>query len=100
MRLRKTKIAVKGVNQNFKRLLDRVQSRTLAFVRCFLHRRLRLEPKFSKISQQAAENSEPILRGKTIEAQHHARVERGDVAVPDIARDAGEKNVRVAAFKR
>src|SRR5438309_12002933 len=36
---------------------------------------------------------------ETIELQHHRRIKRGDVAMPDVARDAGEKDGGVAAFE-
>ena len=36
---------------------------------------------------------------KAIELQHDGRIERGDVAMPDVARDAGEKDGGVTAFE-
>ena len=45
------------------------------------------------------ENLELIGRRKTIELQHDRRIKRSDVAVPDVARDAGEKDIGVTAFE-
>src|SRR5204862_6029771 len=38
--------------------------------------------------------------GKTLELQHHRRIQRGDVAMPDVVRYAGEEDVGVTAFER
>src|ERR1700738_3332855 len=40
-----------------------------------------------------------VRHRKTIELQHDRRIERSDVAMPDIARDAGKENVGVTALK-
>src|SRR6516225_7156220 len=40
-----------------------------------------------------------IRSGETIELQHHRWIKRGDVAVPDVARDADEEDVGVTAFE-
>src|SRR5437879_12983592 len=42
---------------------------------------------------------ELVSRRKTFELQHHRRIERGDVAVPDVARHPGEEDVGVATFE-
>src|ERR1700704_3832323 len=46
-----------------------------------------------------AEDLELVGRWKTIELQHDRGIKRGDVAMPDIARDAGEENGGVTAFE-
>ena len=46
-----------------------------------------------------AEDLELVRLRKTIELQHDRRIKRRDVAVPDVARDTGEKDVGVAAFE-
>src|SRR5437879_6287783 len=45
------------------------------------------------------ENLKPIARGKTIELEHDRGIERRDIAMPDVARDAGEEDVGVSAFE-
>ena len=45
------------------------------------------------------ENLELIACREAIELQHDRRIERGDVAMPDVARNAGEENIGVTAFK-
>src|SRR5947199_10155319 len=47
-----------------------------------------------------SEDFEPIALRKAIELEHDRRIKRGDVAMPDVARDAGEKDVGVTAFER
>src|SRR5437762_5400772 len=46
-----------------------------------------------------AEDLELVGRGETIELQHHGGIKRGDVAMPDVARDAGEKDRGVTTFE-
>ena len=46
-----------------------------------------------------AKDLELIVHRKTIELQHDRGIKRGDVAMPDVARHAGEKDVGVAAFE-
>src|SRR5438105_10039456 len=41
-----------------------------------------------------------IARGKAIELEHDRRIKRRHVAMPDVTRDAGEKDVGVTAFER
>ncbi len=64
------------------------------------HFRLCFEPERADISQQMPENLQLIRRRETLELQHHRRIKRSDVAVPHVARNAGEKDVGVAAFER
>src|SRR5205085_3061504 len=45
------------------------------------------------------EDLELIGDWETIELQHHRWIKRGDVAMPDVACDAGEKDGGVAAFE-
>src|SRR6266705_2753160 len=44
-------------------------------------------------------NLEPVARGKAIELQHDRRIERCDVAVPDVARDAGKEDRGITALE-
>jgi hypothetical protein len=64
------------------------------------HFGLRFESKRADISQQVAKNLQLISQRKAIELQHHRRIKRSDVAMPDVVRHAGEENVGVAAFER
>src|SRR5438270_7594615 len=47
-----------------------------------------------------AKDLKSIARRKAIELKHDRRIERSDVAMPDVVRNAREKNVGVAAFER
>src|SRR3954453_17141595 len=40
-----------------------------------------------------------IRRRKAVELQHDGGIKRGDVAMPDVARNAGEEDVGVTAFE-
>src|ERR1700719_487304 len=46
------------------------------------------------------EDLQLICRRKTIELEHDRRIKRRDVAMPDVARDSGEEDIGVTAFKR
>ena len=46
-----------------------------------------------------AKDLELVGRGPAIELEHDGGVERGDVAMPDVPRDAGEKDRGVTALK-
>ena len=46
------------------------------------------------------EDLQLVGRGKTIELQHDRRIKRGDVAMPDVMRDAGKEDVCITAFER
>src|SRR5205807_6509547 len=58
------------------------------------------QSKRSEISQQMSENLEAIARGKAIGLEHDRRIKRGNVAMPDIVRDASGEDVGVTAFER
>ena len=99
MSLRETEVSVEAVDQDFERVLQRVEILLCAAIVLARACRLRLEPESAEIGQQVTKDLELIGHRETIELQHDRRIERGDVAMPDVARDAGEKDVRVAAFK-
>src|SRR5262249_37621 len=100
MSLRESEVAVEAVDQDLERVLESFKMSLLGRAFCGAHLRLRFQPKFPQIGQQMAKNLDSIARGKAIECQHNRRIERGDVAMPDVARHAGEKDVSVAAFER
>ena len=65
----------------------------------FAHVGLRLQPKGAQVGEQMPKDLELIGHRKAIELQHDRWIKRRDVAMPDVARDAGEKDVGVAAFE-
>src|ERR1700694_5173141 len=46
-----------------------------------------------------SEDLQSIACGKAIELEHDRRIKRRQVAMPDIARHAGEKDIGVTAFE-
>src|SRR6058998_61289 len=46
-----------------------------------------------------SEDLQPIAPRKAIELEHDRRIKGRDVAMPDVAGNAGEENVSVAAFE-
>src|ERR1700726_3282192 len=101
MSLRESEIAVKAVDQNFECVLKRMKiALSHRIVRRRAHACFRFESESAQVSQQMPENLESISRGKAIELQHDRRIKRRHVAMPDVARDAGEEDVRVTALER
>ena len=100
MSLGEAQITVETVEQNLERVLQRLEMMLFCRILFGSHFRLRFEPKRAHISQQMAENLQLIGRRETLELQHHRRIKRSDVAMPDVARHAGEEDVGVAAFER
>src|SRR5260370_11941713 len=47
-----------------------------------------------------SEYFEPIALRKATNLEHDRRIQRGDVEMPDVERDAGEQAVGVTAFER
>ena len=100
MSLRKTEITVKAVDQNFERVLQRVEIALAGWiVHGGAHVRLRFEPECAQISQEMSKDLKSIGHRKTIELQHDRGIKRGHIAMPDIARDAGEEDRGITAFK-
>src|SRR5437870_12285856 len=100
MSLCETQVSVETVEQNFECGLQCLEMMLFCRILFGSHFCLRFEPERADISQQMAENLQLIRRRETPELQHHRRIKRSDVAVPDVARDAGEEDVGVAAFER
>src|SRR6266536_249212 len=65
-------------------------SRTISFFVGQLHLPFGFETETAQIGRQMPEDLELIRDRKTIELQHDRRIERGDVAVPDVALDTSE----------
>src|SRR5437764_5831237 len=47
-----------------------------------------------------AKDLQSIAYGKAIELEHDRRIKRRHIAVPDVARHAGEEDVGITAFER
>src|SRR6267143_524914 len=63
------------------------------------HLAFRFQPKRTEIGQKMAKDLKLIACRKTIELQHDRGIERGDVAMPDVARDAREIDCSESAFE-
>src|SRR5579864_8133537 len=99
MSLPESEITVETVDQNLERVLQRMVVALFLCICRAAHLCLRFESKRPQISQQMAKDLELVAHRKTIELQHDRRIKRCDVAMPDIVRDAGEKDISVAAFE-
>ena len=97
--LRKTEIAVETVDQNLEGVLQGMEVAPLRCVLGVTHIALRLEAKGTQVGEEMAKDLELIVHRKAIELEHDRRIERSDVAMPDVARHAGEKDVGVTALK-
>ena len=97
--LSETEIAVEAVDQNLEGVLERVEDTAACFPVGGRMLRLGFEPEGAQIGQQMPEDLELIGHREAIELQHDRGIERGDVAMPDVARDAGEKDRGVTAFE-
>ena len=64
-----------------------------------LHLAFRLEPEGPQIGQQMSKDLELIGHRETIELQHDRRIKRRDVAMPDVAGDAGKEDRGVTALE-
>src|SRR5438477_6562681 len=100
MALRESEIAVKAVDQNFERVLKGFEMSLLGRIFCRAHFRLCFQAKFPQVGQQMPKNLQPIALREAIELKHDRRIKRRDVAMPDVARHAGEKDVGVTALER
>src|SRR3989440_7862505 len=63
------------------------------------HARFRFEPERPQIGEQMPKDLELIARRPAIELEHDRGIERRDIAMPDVARDAGEENRGVTTFE-
>src|SRR3981189_2829256 len=100
MSLRESQIAVKTVQQNLERVLQRLEMMLLGGIFLRAHFCLRFQSERTQISQQMAEDLQLIGHRKTIEFQHDRRIERSDIAMPDVVRNSGKEDVGVTAFER
>ena len=74
-------------------------SRAISFFVGQLHLPLGFETETAQVGQQMPKNLELIRGRKTIELQHDRRIERSDVAVPDVPRHAAKVDGSEAAFE-
>src|SRR5204862_3717907 len=99
MSLREAQITVEAGQQNLERILQSLEMMLLCGIFLRPHLGLRFQPKRAQISEQMAEDLQLIAHRKTIEFQHDRRVERSDVAVPDVVRNSGEEDISVSTFE-
>src|SRR5207248_10465719 len=99
MSLREPQVTVEAVQQNLERILQRLEMMLLCWIFFRPHLGLRFQPKRAQISEQMAEDLQLIAHRETIEFQHDRRVERSDVAVPDVVRNSGEEDISVSTFE-
>src|SRR4029077_20466410 len=100
MSLCESKISVETVQQNFERVLQRLKMMLLRGIPFRAHFGFCFQAERAEIGQQMPKDLELVRCGKTLELQHHGRIKRGDIAVPDVARHTSKENVRVTAFER
>ena len=100
MSLRESQVTVETVEQNLERVLQSLEVMLLCGIFLRPHLCLRFQSERAQISEQMPEDLQLIGHRKAIEFQHDRRIERSDVAVPDVVRDPGEEDVGVTALKR
>src|SRR2546430_9732947 len=100
MSLRESQIAVKAIQQNLERVLQRLEVMLLRGIFLRAHFCLRFQSERAQISEQMAEDLQLIGHRETIEFQHDRGIERSDIAVPHVVRDSGEEDVGVTTLKR
>ena len=99
MSLREPEITVEAVEQNLECVVQRLKVMLLRGIFLRAHFCLRFQSKRAQISEQMPEDLQLIGHRKAIELQHDRRIERSDVAVPDVVRDSGEEDIGVTAFE-
>ena len=97
--LRETEVAVEAVDQDFEGVLQGVEMLLLGAAIRGAHARFRFEAEGAQIGEQVAEDLQLVGDREAIELQHDGGIERGDVAMPDIAHDAGVEHRGVASFE-
>src|ERR1044071_9587271 len=100
MSLREPEIAVETVQQNLERIMQRLQVMLPGWILLRPHFGLRFQSERAQVSQQMPEDLQLIAHRKTIEFQHDRRIERSDIAMPDVVRNPGKEDIDVTAFKR
>src|ERR1044072_4966421 len=99
MSLGETEVAVKAVDQNLEGVLQRVKILLLGAIFRGTHARLRLQPERTQIGEQMTKNLELIGCRPAIELKHDGGIEGRDTAMPEVARNAGEKDRGIAAWE-
>ena len=97
--LREAEVAVEAVDEDFEGVLEGVEVLLLGAIARGAHGGFCFQAKLPQIGEEAAEDLELVGDGEDIELQHDAGVERGDVAMPDVAQDAGGEHGGVAALE-
>src|SRR5207249_7159286 len=99
MSLGKAEISIKAVNQNLEGVLQGVEIALARRIFLGPHPRLRFQPERPQIGKQMPEDLKLVRDRKTIELQHDRWIERGDIAVPDVASDHSEVDGGEATFE-
>src|SRR5207249_5026261 len=100
MSLYESKITVETVEQNLERVVQSLEVMLLCSIFFRPHFRFRFQTERVEIGEQMAEDLQLIGHRKTIEFQHDRRIERSDVAVPDVVRNSRKEDVGVTALER
>src|SRR5262245_66231317 len=100
MSLRESQITVEAIEQDFERVLQRLEMMLSGRITFRAHFCLRFEPEVAEIGKQMPKDLQFVGGRKAVELQHDRGIKRGDVAMPDVARDTSEEDVGVTAFKR
>ncbi len=66
----------------------------------FARERLGLDAKAAQVAEHLEEDAEGIGGRRVPEFQHHRRIQRGDVAMENVARDAASTHLGIAARER
>jgi len=99
MSLREPEVTVKAVQQDLERILQCLEVMLLRGIFLSPHFRLRFQAKRAEVSEQMPEDLQLVGCREAIELQHDRRIERCDVAMPDVAGHAGEEDVGVTTLE-
>src|SRR6478672_6679163 len=97
--LGETEVAIKAVDQDLEGVLERVEVLLLGAVFRGAHAGFRFQAEGAQVGEQMAKDLELVGRRPAIELEHDRRVKRRDIAMPDVAGDAGEKDRGVTALE-
>src|SRR5260370_27084691 len=96
MAKRETEIAVERIDQDLEGLLKRFQVAAFAALE-FAHGGLGLNAEASQVLEYFEEYSQPVGCTRMPALDHQRRVQRGDVAMGHVAREAASAHLCVAA---
>src|SRR5215217_1159961 len=99
MSLRESKITVEAVEQNFERILQRLEMMLPGGISFGPHSCFSFEPEVAEVREQMPKDLQLICRGEAVKLQHDGRIKRCHVAMPDASGNTGEEDVRVTALE-